>query len=252
ASSEKEDGLAMRAYLMRRHQIDVRSLHLKEETGQIFATGTEVDVQKLQSVIEELDRKEATNADQMAKEAWIKDRLQFGKQLYQTGQPATAKEVFLGVVALYPQNVPALQYLEWIQEGRPPVLPTGPRGRLAEKGRSWIIYKLENIAFSEVKFDRRPLTEVLNLLTEKSRDRDPDQKGIYMGFAKSTGPEQYGGKLQAGSDIYVSVDEHDLSMDKVLVAIVKGASKPISFEVEDFGVVVQENTKLIPSLPDRE
>lgn len=95
ASSEKEDGLAMRAYLMRRHHIEVRSLHFKEETGQIFATGTEVDVQKLQSVIEELDRKEATNADQLAKEAWIKDRLQFGKQLYQTGQPATAKEVFL-------------------------------------------------------------------------------------------------------------------------------------------------------------
>lgn len=125
-------------------------------------------------------------------------------------------------------------------------------------GRQRILNKLQRIKLNEVSYDL-PLTEVLKLLKEESRKRDPDQIGInFMVNSHSDAagggflPTDTTGAAAAGvaavgsasptvdlsqTTIKIAPPLNDVTMAEVLDAIMKVSDTPIRFSVEDYAVV---------------
>jgi general secretion pathway protein D len=125
-------------------------------------------------------------------------------------------------------------------------------------GRQQILNKLQRIKLNEVQYDL-PLTEVLKLLKDESRKRDPDQTGINFMInphsdagAGGLSPTDTTGAAAAGvaavsapspsvdlsqTTIKISPPLNDITLAQVLDAITKVADTPIRFSIEDYAVV---------------
>jgi hypothetical protein len=137
-------------------------------------------------------------------------------------------------------------------EGNPPPA--------ADSGRQAIINKLEHIRLDTVSYDGLPLGEVVNMLREEARKRDPEKKGINFlinpnpdaaevpaTVAPQIGPD--GNPLPASPSEQVDVNGiairirpplTDVRLVDVLDAVVKVADHPIQYTVEDYGVVFSQ------------
>jgi beta-lactamase regulating signal transducer with metallopeptidase domain len=123
------------------------------------------------------------------------------------------------------------------------------------KSRTALEAKLRAIVLDEVKYDALPLSEVLRHLSEESRKRDPEKKGInflinpnnptYVSQSALVDPAT-GLPLPATINEPVDVSEitikfnlslRNVSMQDLLKAIVKVADQPIQFSLEEYGVV---------------
>jgi hypothetical protein len=133
--------------------------------------------------------------------------------------------------------------------------PNSPPG--ASRGRQIIINKLESIRLDTVRYDGLPLGEVVIILREEAKKRDPDKKGINFLMnqnmdpgeaaappAPAVGPD--GNLLPAPpaeqvdlSAISIKINPAltDVRLVDVLDAVVKVADRPIKYSVEDYGVV---------------
>jgi hypothetical protein len=131
-------------------------------------------------------------------------------------------------------------------------------------GREVIYTKLDRIHLDAVAWaDGLPLSEVIRFLTEQSRLRDPDKKGVNFNFNPNVEQAAAGGPGAAGlptpqinqttglpetpaggagetidpSTINVKLTLNDVSLQDALNAIVIMADRPIKYSVEDWGVV---------------
>ena len=124
-------------------------------------------------------------------------------------------------------------------------------------GRQTIISKLDRIRLDKVNFDRLVLSEVVNYLSEQSRNRDPDKRGINFLVSQNVdtggpsataapplGPD--GQPLPSApqeqvdmSGILVTINPalYDIRLADVLDAIVKVADRPIKYSIEDYAIV---------------
>ncbi len=126
--------------------------------------------------------------------------------------------------------------------------------------------KLEEIRFDEVQFDGLPLPEVLKFLSEKSRQRDPEKKGVNFLINPNTlapAPPQVidpatGVPVPAPAPeatdmgaviVKFNLPLHDVRLRDVLDAIVKVADRPIHYTVEDYAVVFSQNPEASPPSP---
>lgn len=129
------------------------------------------------------------------------------------------------------------------------------------KGRQNIISKLDRIRMDTVFYDGLPLGEVIRLLNEESKRRDPDKRGINFlinpnepastavaapaatAFDPITGlpiaappveeePTDIGAIL-----VKINPPLVDLRLADVLDAIVKVAEQPVKYSIEDYAVV---------------
>jgi general secretion pathway protein D len=125
-------------------------------------------------------------------------------------------------------------------------------------GRQRILNKLQRIKLNEVSYDL-PLTEVLKLLKDESRKRDPE--GVGINFMINPHSDAAGGGLlptdttgaaAAGvaavntaspsvdlsqATIKISPPLNEVTMAQVLDAVMKVSDTPIRFSVEDYAVV---------------
>jgi tetratricopeptide (TPR) repeat protein len=136
--------------------------------------------------------------------------VQDGKLLYEMGKLDEAEAKLSEALKLDPDVAGASYYLNLIQQAKyvresaqhtvdtqirmahvekqwvlpNSVIPPGPNAYATNNlvytgpGRQNIVAKLDRIHLDNVSFDGLPLTEVLRNLTEQSRLRDPDRKGI--------------------------------------------------------------------------
>ena len=124
-------------------------------------------------------------------------------------------------------------------------------------GRQGIMTKLDRIRLDTVKYDGLPLGEVIINLSEESRKRDPEKRGINFivnqnvdsggaaaAAAPVLGPD--GNPLPApppeqvdmGSiSIKINPPLTDIRLADVLDAIVKVADRPIKYSIEDYAIV---------------
>jgi hypothetical protein len=127
----------------------------------------------------------------------------------------------------------------------------------AASGRQAIINKLERIRLETVAYDGLPLGEVVSILRDEVRKRDPDKKGINFLInqnlepgeampapAPKLGPD--GNPLPTPPPEQVDVSAisvtirpplNDVRLADVLNAVVRVADRPIKYSVEDYGVV---------------
>ena len=125
------------------------------------------------------------------------------------------------------------------------------------QGRQTIISKLDRIRLDNVKFERLILSEVVINLSEESRKRDPDKRGINFlvnqnvdtGGPSATAAPQLGPDGQplpsapqepldmSGILITINPALTDIRLADVLDAIVKVADRPIKYSIEDYAIV---------------
>lgn len=128
------------------------------------------------------------------------------------------------------------------------------------RGRQIIASKLDRIRLDTVMYDGLPLGEVIRLLNEESKKRDPDKRGInflinpnegaqsaFLGVPSAIDPTtglpiQSAPQLDeevdlAGVLIKITPPLTDVRMADVLDAIVKTAEQPIKFSIEDYAIV---------------
>ena len=155
-----------------------------------------------------------------------KTLVQDGKLLYEMGKLDDAEAKLNQAFALDPDNGAASYYMNLIQQAKygrettTHMLDTQKRMADVEKkwvlpsnklsaanpyatnklvytgpGRQIIIAKLDRIRLDSVSFDGLPLSEVLRNLSEQSRLRDPERKGI--NFLINSNPDQSGQAVAA-------------------------------------------------------
>jgi len=150
-----------------------------------------------------------------------------------------------------------------------PVAPQGMPGTPPRGGR--LEAKLREIVMDEVKLDGLPLSEVLNFLSDESRKRDPEKKGINF-LLNPNAPQNQGPSTAAvdpttGLPIASPVASVDISsvtvkfniplrhvtMADVLDAIVRVADRPLQYAVEDYAVIfsLRADATFVPQRAER-
>jgi hypothetical protein len=123
-------------------------------------------------------------------------------------------------------------------------------------GRAAIIKKLETIRLDSVRFEGLPLGEVVVVLRDEAKKRDPEKKGINFMFNPNQPTELAPSPVPVlgpdGTPLPVApveaVDINSITINvnppldnvrlaDVLDAVVKVADRPIKFTIEDYGVV---------------
>ncbi|HEY5505847.1 MAG TPA: hypothetical protein VIK28_11870, partial [Sedimentisphaerales bacterium] len=195
--------------------------------------------------------------------------VQDGKLLFEMGKLDQAEAKLRKALDLDPLNNAAAYYFNLVHEARFNVA-TSRRGSDAQtmvhtnliytsKGRQAIASKLDRIHLDSIVFPEGglPLSEVLRNLSEESKKRDPEKRGI--NFIINSGVEsapaaasvEGGGglpplpaePLDLGAVIVkLNPGLTDVRLADVLDAITKNAEKPIKYAIEDYAVVFSLKT----------
>ncbi|HKS35985.1 MAG TPA: hypothetical protein VJW76_02260, partial [Verrucomicrobiae bacterium] len=129
-----------------------------------------------------------------------------------------------------------------------------------KKEKSRVESRLEAIVLDEVMFDALPLPQVLQFLSDESRKRDPEKKGLNflinpnnLSVAQATAIDPTTGApvpLPAPEPIDMNsvivrfnLPLRDVRLKDVLDAVVKVADKPLEYSVEEYGVVFSANSE---------
>ena len=190
-----------------------------------------------------------------------------GKLLYEMGRLDAAEAKLEEAIKRDPQNQAAAYYLKLVrearlgQDGNPRhLLPTPePNARTnsirVSVGRQDIIHKLASIRLDRVSYDGLPLSEVLRSLTDEVRKRDPDKRGVNFIIASpelaktpwETGLDSLTGSPKPASPagavdpssivITLKYPLTNIRLADVLDAIMRVASHPLKYSIEDYAVV---------------
>ena len=203
----------------------------------------------------DFDRKEnvpdkVVEADRLVRDA---------KLLYEMGKFDDAGNLLASALTREPENQEAHYYMDLVQTAKANrqwlsgIVRTSP-------GRKDIVDKLNRIRFDQVSWpDGLPLSEVLRNLSDQTRLRDPDKKGINFTFhtnapaasavtASADGttainpitglPEATSADVAVdASSINVKLTLTDIRLADLLDAIVLVADHPIQYSILDDGIV---------------
>ena len=136
------------------------------------------------------------------------------------------------------------------------------------KGRQRIIHKLDTIMMGEISYDGLPLNSVIETLNKDAKTRDPDKKGLNFVINPFVDPLPPGAPVidpvtgtataapPAADDIGQATVRivpplNELSLRQVLDVIVKVASPPVKYSIEDYAVVFSWRAPETPLLHTR-
>lgn len=127
--------------------------------------------------------------------------------------------------------------------------------------------KLREIVLDEVKFEGLPLNEVLMFLSDESRKRDPEKKGINFLINPNPPNQLSSGPIDPTTGLPLATEAIDVAstgvkfnmplrhvtLADVLDAIVRVADKPIQYAVEDYAVIfsLRPDANLMPQMAGR-
>jgi beta-lactamase regulating signal transducer with metallopeptidase domain len=133
--------------------------------------------------------------------------------------------------------------------------------------------RLREIVLDEVTFDNLPLSEVLKFMSDESRKRDPEKKGINFLIDPNApqNPAPGVGAIDPATGLPVAAPATEaidigavsvrfniplrhVTMADVLDAIVRVADKPIQYAVEDYAVIflLRPEASAMPAMASRE
>jgi beta-lactamase regulating signal transducer with metallopeptidase domain len=167
--------------------------------------------------------------------------VQAAKLNYEMGKLDEAAVEFIKALAADPDNADAKYYLGLIVRQR-----NGQPGK-SPVGREDIIEKLRSIRLDQVAFAATPLSDVLRHLSQQARSNDPEERGINFlidpNLAGSANPGGFApdGSAQTNRTVasLITIDPPltNAQLGSVLDAVVRGASEPIYYSVQDFAIV---------------
>jgi tetratricopeptide (TPR) repeat protein len=241
--------------------------------------------------------------------------VQDGRLLYEMGKLDDAEIKLNQALALNPDNPAAYYYLNLIEQARfaresaQHNVDTQKRMAKVEKqwilptskltssnpyatntliytgpGRQAIVSKLDHIRLDTVSYDGLPLSEVLRNLTDQSKQRDPERRGVNFLInpnpdlsgkaveaatggggpggapavdpatglpAANAGPAGGGEAVDVGAYIVKIPNLNDVRLADVLDAIVLVADHPVKYSIQDFAVVFSQKGAETPQLFSR-
>jgi tetratricopeptide (TPR) repeat protein len=278
------------------------ALAFKKDNDRLLASmrGKMPDEQTMQEVPE-------ISKDKTQASTWVRD----GKLLYEMGKFDEAEVKLKEAIRLDPDNTGAFYYMNLVKQARydrethmhtidtqehmvqvenawvKPInlglLPTSNPYALTNlvhtgEGREVIYGKLNHIRLDKVSWpEGLPLSEVLRNLSDQTKLRDPDKKGINfifnpnaaaasaatapVGGATTINPNNglpetapvgaAGGESVDASSINVKLTLADVRLADVLDAIVLVADHPIKYSVLDYGIVFSAKGPESPQLETR-
>ncbi len=210
----------------------------------------------------------STNAAPLDQKIKVSTLVHDGKLLYEMNRLDAADVKLKEAIKRDPQNQAALYYLNLVREARFKATGGDPRELLplpnpnartnpirVSAGRQAIILKLNKIRLDRVSFDGLPLSEVVRSLTDEAQKRDPDKLGVNFIIAASelartpweTGLDSLTASPKPArpaeavdtSSIVITLKYPltNIRLADVLDAIVKVASQPLKYSIEDYAVV---------------
>ncbi|MCX6928460.1 MAG: hypothetical protein NT154_35415, partial [Verrucomicrobia bacterium] len=221
--------------------------------------------------------------------------VQDGKLLYEMGKLEEANAKLKQALKLDPHDEAALYYLNIVSEARftraakeheammrqalgmqqtgvdpKAVTAPNPYSRTnvlnSSADRQAILTKLDRIRLDRVSFDRLPLREVVRLLADESRKRDPEKRGINFLLTLKTRSEPQAAAATLGPDgqplaaapteqvdvgaisINLNPPLTNMRLADVLDAIVKVADRPIKYAIEGYAIVFSPRGHETPPL----
>ncbi len=127
--------------------------------------------------------------------------------------------------------------------------------------------KLKQILMPEIAIDGLPLNEVLRLLSDESRKRDPEKIGVNFLINPNSPPVALTGAVDPATGLPVATPGEALDMSSVLIqfnlplrnvsmkdvldAIVTVADHPIEYKIEDYAVVFSAKPQMVSGQPVR-
>ena len=178
-----------------------------------------------------------------------------GKLLYEMGNLDEAEAKLKLALKTDPRNEAANYYLNRVaaaQFARAAKLHselsiTNPHPRTnlvyTDQGRQAIITKLDSIRLESVLFDSLPLSEVVRLLADESRKRDPEKLGINFLLSQNTDNGTSDAATLGAISIKINPPLTDMRLADVLDVIVKVADRPIKYAIEDYAIVFSLKTR---------
>jgi len=146
------------------------------------------------------------------------------------------------------------------------LLPASPSNNSASGDASELEAKLKRIVIDTVSFERLPLSEVIQSLSEAAAKNDPDRVGLNF-LIHNNSPDGSAGRpsidpatglplattsepLDVGSVLVnLSLPLRHVNLKEVLDAIVKVADHPIQYSVEEYAVVFSPRAESDSSIP---
>jgi len=131
-------------------------------------------------------------------------------------------------------------------------------------GRQAIFDKLNRIRINQIAYEGVPLTDVIKVLDEEAKRRDPEQKGLNFFIAPFLEPAAAPvaatdpatglplpvapplGQDISGAIIRIDPPLRDLTLAQALDAIVKASDQPIKYSVEDYSIIFSVRQPNIP------
>jgi len=190
------------------------------------------------------------------------DLVRDGKLLYEMGKLDEAETKLVAALALDPGNAAARYYMNLVQAAK-----SGQRTGIiqTQAGRKEIVDKLNRIRFDQVIYDELPLSEVIRQLSEQTRLRDPEKKGINFlinpnpdnpaNINPATGlPEAVTPPAATATpldQLVITLNLTNVNMVDLLDKIVTVADHPIKYSIADSGVVFSRKGQLSTALLTR-
>ena len=219
-------------------------------------------------------------------------QVQNARVLFEAGKTKEARQILEQTVKEDPQNQAAYYYLNLMSEadfkGALAQRDVASRSRLTTLEEAWSIprkreslpqpdsyartnlvetsprqqaiqSKLRSIKLDNLKLERMPLAEVIKLLEQESKRRDPEQKGLNLLVDNQLWADQSGNAAVSDratglpvaapgpgarpidmNNVLVTIDPpiSGVSLEDVLNIIARVADKPIDYSITDWGVVL--------------
>ena len=199
-----------------------------------------------------------------------------GRLLYEMGKLNEAQAKLEQALKQDPQNLGAKYYLELVRQARfsqngdkrhllPSPVPNARTNLIrVSAGRQAILAKLNNIRIDRVSFDGLPLSEVIRSLSDESRKGDPEKHGVNFLISSAVDARKPRGAVidpatglpvpatpaapLAPSSIVITIQPPltNVRLADVLDAIVKTASQPLKYSIEDHAIVFSARTAQEP------
>jgi Zn-dependent protease with chaperone function/tetratricopeptide (TPR) repeat protein len=175
------------------------------------------------------------------KEVAAKALVQDGKLFYEMGKLDEAEQKFTLALKENVREQAAYYYLSLIKEARAKK-QFGLRN--VSPGRQKIFRKLDEIKLDSMAFNNVSLGEVTKMLANESKLRDPDGNGINFVISQAQ-PDRDSSQL-GNVTIWIEPQLTNIRLVDALDAVVKTASKPIKYAIEDYAVVFSLKSKNEP------
>jgi len=163
--------------------------------------------------------------------------VQEGKLHFEMGNFEAAKARMKQVLLVDSNNATAKYYLGLVQTNE-----AGAKNfTYTGLGRQGIVKRLHEIRLDRVEFHAATLGDVLRYLSQQTRTNDPEKKGInfLINLTPDVSATPAGSASTDIKDFSVTIAPPltNVSLGDVLDAVVRGASEPIHYSIQDFAVV---------------